>query len=135
MLITQADYHNGRGTQSTSAITGKSTNKSETAIISETGVKRSVLFKENTDFIWLYFYGLYCYAIKKEQTLEIEQKRKCLEMLWTDGQRRFLRETLGLFLTSYTRYRSGYSSASLKKWELHQQGRLTSQYRLENKCY
>lgn len=98
-------------------------------------VSKGLCFSKKIDFIWLYFYGLYCYAIKKEQTLEIEQKRKCLEMLWTDGQRRFLRETLGLFLTSYTRYRSGYSSASLKKWELHQQGRLTSQYRLENKCY
>lgn len=31
-------------------------------------------------------------------------------------------ETLGLLLTSYTRYRPGQSSASLKKWELLNKG-------------
>lgn len=66
MLITQADYHNGRGTQSTSAITGKSTNKSETAIISETGVKRSVLFKENRFYMVIFLW--FILLCNKERT-------------------------------------------------------------------
>lgn len=131
MLITQADCHNGRGTQSTSAITGKFTNRVEQQLLVKQ-VSKDLHFSRKIQIL----YGRILLCNKERAEFRNRIKNKVFGNAVDRWSKKISkRETLGLLLTSNTRYRSGHSSASSKKWELRQQGRLTSQYRLENKCY
>lgn len=131
MLITQADCHNGRGTQNTRAITGKFTNRVEQQLLVKQ-VSKGQCFSKKIQIL----YGRILLRNKERAHFRNRIKKKTFGNAVDRWSKKISqRETRGLLLTSYTRYRSGHSFASLKKWELRQQGRLTSQYRLENKRY